>query len=605
VTERYYTASTAFLEALAEAGVRYVFANLGSDHPGLIEALARAQAEGREDTLPKLVVCPHETVALSAAHAYAAVAREPQAVLVHVDAGTQNLGGAVNNAARGRVPVLIFAGSAPYTIEGELPGGRNEFIHWIQDVHDQRGILRNYVKYDNEIRTGRNVRQLVHRAMQIARSEPAGPVYLVGPREVMEEELEPPAADPAAGDPAAGDPAAGDPPAGDATAAATAGAPGYSPVAPAALTSEAAEQIAAALAGAQRPLVITSYLGRDPRAVDELVRLCELLAIPVIESVPNYLNFPADHPLQCGYQWTTRSQDPLLAEADVILAVDSDVPWIEATSRPSPQAAIYCVDVDPLKYQMAMWHVPARLFAAANSRVALQQIHDVVRRQGLADPDAVAARHAEMAAVHDAQRAEWEARERPAGSVITPEYLTACVRDAIAGEDALVLSEAVTSFQIVARHLRLNRPGSLISSGGGSLGWAGGGAVGAKLAAPDRTVVCLVGDGSYLFGVPSSAQWVARRYRTPALTVIYDNHGWRAPKQSTMALHADGAAARGADFNVSFEPAADLAGIARAAGAAHARAVADPAELPSALKEALAAVHDGTSAVLSVQLPPA
>ena len=580
MTDRHYTTSTAFLEALHEAGVRYVFANLGSDHPGLIEALASARAEGRQASIPELVVCPHETVALSAAHAYAAVAREPQAVLVHVDAGTQNLGGAVNNAARGRVPVLIFAGSAPYTIEGELPGGRNEFIHWIQDVHDQRGILRNYVKYDNEIRTGRNVKQLVHRAIQIARSDPAGPVYLVGPREVMEEKLP------------------------DEAGAGT-GAAGYSPVAPSALTADHAEQIAAALAGARRPLLITSYLGRDPGAVDDLVALCELLAIPVIESVPEFLNFPAGHPLHCGYQWTTRKQDPLLAEADVILAIDSDIPWIHVTNRPSPQAAIYCVDVDPLKYQMPMWHVPARLFAAANSRVAVRQIRDVIERRGLADPEAVAARRAEIAAVHDAQRAEWEALEQPADGVITPEYLTACVREAIDGEDALVLSEAVTNFQVVARHLRLSRPGSLISSGGGSLGWAGGGAVGAKLAAPDRTVVCLVGDGSYLFGVPSSAQWVARRYGTPALTVVYDNHGWRAPKQSTLALHGDGVAAAAGDFNVSFEPAADLAGIARAAGGAHARTVADPAELPQALKEALAAVRDGRSAVLSAQLPPA
>ena len=170
-----YTTSTAFLEALAEAGVKYLFANLGSDHPGLIEALAKARAAGREGEFPRLIVCPHETVALSAAHAYASVSREPQAVLVHVDAGTANLGGAVSNAMRGRVPVLIFAGAAPYTLGGELPGSRNEFIHWIQDVHDQRGILRGYVKYDNEIRTGRNVKQLVHRALQIARSEPAGP----------------------------------------------------------------------------------------------------------------------------------------------------------------------------------------------------------------------------------------------------------------------------------------------------------------------------------------------------------------------------------------------------------------------------------------------
>ena len=168
-----YTTSTALLEALAEAGVRYIFANLGSDHPGLIEALAQANAEGRAADLPRLIVCPHETVALSAAHAYASVTGQPQAVFVHVDAGTQNLGGAVSNAMRGRVPVLIFAGAAPFTITGELPAGRNEFIHWIQDVPDQRGILRGYVKYDNEIRTGRNVKQLVHRALQLARSEPA------------------------------------------------------------------------------------------------------------------------------------------------------------------------------------------------------------------------------------------------------------------------------------------------------------------------------------------------------------------------------------------------------------------------------------------------
>src|SRR5712691_13023764 len=186
-----YTTSTAFLEALAEAGVRYIFANLGSDHPGLIEALAQVNADGRAalaggsggssprgSRVPRIIVCPHETVALSAAHAYAMVTGEPQAVIVHVDAGTLNLGG-VSNAMRGRAPVFIFAGAAPYTQEGELPGGRNEFIHWIQDVRDQRGILHNYVKYDNEIRTGRNVKQLVHRALQIARSEPAGPVYLI------------------------------------------------------------------------------------------------------------------------------------------------------------------------------------------------------------------------------------------------------------------------------------------------------------------------------------------------------------------------------------------------------------------------------------------
>ena len=572
--DRYYSTSSAFLEALAEAGIRYMFANLGSDHPGLIEALAQARAGERRAGLPELIVCPHETVALSAAHAYAAVSGQPQAVLVHVDSGTQNLGGAVNNAARGRVPVLIFAGSAPYTIEGELPGSRNEFIHWIQDVHDQRGILRNYTKYDNEIRTGRNVKQLVHRALQIARSEPAGPVYLIGPREVMEEQIEPYTADPAQ----------------------------YSPVAPAALSPGVTAEIATALARARRPLVVTGYLGRDTAAVAELVALCDLLAIPVIESAPHHMNFPADHPMHSGYQWTTKDQNPVLAEADVILAIDGDVPWIHVTSKPAPDAKIYCVDIDPLKSQMPMWHIPARRFAAANSGLALGQIATFVRENNLVDAALVDERRTEATARHDGQRAERDLREQPEAGTITPQYLTACVRDALAGEDALFLSEAITNFEVVAEHLRASRPGSLIGSGGGSLGWAGGGAVGAKLAAPDKTVVCLVGDGSFLFGVPSSAQWVARRYGTPALTVIYNNRGWKAPKMSALAVHPRGAAAEADDFNVSFEPAADLPGVAAAAGGAFAANVTDPAELPGVLTGALAAVHSGRSAVVAAHL---
>ncbi len=570
-----YTTSTAFLEALAEAGVRYIFANLGSDHPGLIEALAQVNAEGRAAEFPRIIVCPHETVALSAAHAYAMVTGEPQAVIVHVDAGTLNLGG-VSNAMRGRVPVFVFAGAAPYTQEGELPGGRNEFIHWIQDVRDQRGILRNYVKYDNEIRTGRNVKQLVHRALQIARSEPAGPVYLTSPREVMEEQVEPYTVDRA----------------------------DFEPVAPMALTDAVAAEIATALAQARRPLIVTSYLGRDPAAVPKLVELSELLAIPVLESMAYHVNFPADHKLHAGFQYHTVAPNPVLAQADVILVIDSDVPWIPAVNRPSAEAAIYYLDVDPLKPQMSMWHVPARRFAAASSRLAVEQITSFVRDNILIDA-AVEVRRIEVMEASQARRAALDALEQPGSDgVITAQYLTACVRRLLADEDALVLTEVVTNSKTVADHLRPNRPGSVIHHGGGSLGWAGGAAVGAKLAAPDRTVVCLVGDGSFLFGVPSSAQWVARRYGTPALTVIYDNRGWAAPRFSTLQVHPDGAAAKADDFHVSFEPEADLPGVARAAGGAYGVTVSDPGELPGVLKDALAVVHGGRSAVVSVHLPP-
>jgi acetolactate synthase-1/2/3 large subunit len=575
MTDARYTTSTAFLEALREAGIRCAFANLGSDHTGIIEAYSQAARLGTLDQFPELVLCPHESVALSAAHGYAQVSGEPQAVLVHVDCGTQNLGGAIHNAARGRVPVLIFAGLSPMTQQGELPGSRTEFIHWLQDSADQRGMLRGYAKHDQEIRTGRNVKQIVHRAVQIARSEPAGPVYLTAAREVLEEELPP-------------QPAQGD---------------WWDPVAPAALADGVADEIAAAVVAAEAPLVVTSYLGRDPAAVAGLTRLCELAAIGVLESVPMRVNFPADHPLHLGYQWNSPQQNQVLAGADLILVLGSDVPWIPSHNRPAPGARCYVIDVDPLKAQLPLWHVPATRYALADLAIAAGQLASRLDRPGRLDPAAVAARAARLRAVHDEQRAQWAAREAaPADGTITPEYLIACVRHA-APAGTLFLTEAITNYQVVSEHLRAGRPGALLGSGGGSLGWSGGAAVGAKLAAPDRTVVSLVGDGSYLFGVPSSAQWMARRYQAPSLTVIFDNQGWKAPSLSTLAVHPAGELAAGG-FAASFQPEADLAEVAAAAGGAYARTVTAAPRLPETLREALAQVAAGRSAVVSVHVPP-
>ena len=324
-------------------------------------------------------------MALSAAHGCAQVSGEPQAVLVHTDCGTQNLGGAIHNASRGRVPVLIFAGQSPMTQEGELPGTRSEHIHWLQDTADQRGMLRGYAKYDHEIRTGRNVKQLVHRAMQIARSEPSGPVYLVAAREVLEEPLPP------------------QPPPGY----------GWDPVAPAALADEVADEVAAALEDARAPLVVTSYLGRDRAAVAELVRLCERAAVGVVESVPAAVNFPDDHPLHLGYQWNRPEQNPVLAEADVILVLGSDVPWIPSHNRPDGSARSYVIDADPLKERMPLWHVPARRYARADLATAVRQVGDRLARRGRLDQAAVQARAARVRATHDAQRERWAAAERP------------------------------------------------------------------------------------------------------------------------------------------------------------------------------------------------
>jgi acetolactate synthase-1/2/3 large subunit len=570
-----YTAGTALIEALSEAGVSFIFANLGSDHPAIIESLAEASATGRP--APKLITCPNEMVALSAAHGFAQVTERAQAVLVHVECGTQALAGALHNAAKGRVPVLIFAGASPFTQEGELRGSRNEFIQWIQDVFDQRGLARGYVRYDNEIRTGRNIKQMVYRAMQFARSDPKGPVYLMAAREVLEEEIPPIAARPE----------------------------NWPPLAPCALPASEVDAIVADLLKARAPLVVTSYLGRNPDAVSKLIRLCERLGVGVLESVPGYVNYPADDSLYQGNQWNEPEQNRALEAADLVLVIDSDVPWIPTINKPRDDAVIYQIDVDPLKEQMPLWQIPARRVFRADAATALTQIIeglDAVR----IDDELVKTRRAHYARLSEERRRKLLLAERLEGDVITPEYLTACVRRHI-DRDTIVLNEGITNYGTIIDHLGAIRAGHMFTSGGGSLGWNGGAAIGVKLACPDKTVVCLTGDGSYMFSVPSSVHWIARRYQTPFLQIIYNNRGWKAPKLSTLAIHSDGyarkAANRNEDIGVSFDPPPDYSAIAAAAGGAFAQIVRRPEELDSALAEALNAVRqERRCAVLDVWL---
>jgi len=567
-----YTTSTAFLEALQEAGVSYIFANLGSDHPAIIESLAQAQKDNQK--LPKLIICPHEMVAMSAAHGYAQITGEPQAVIVHVECGTQNIGGAIHNAFKGRVPVLVFAGASPYTQENELTGSRNEFIHWIQDVFDQRGIMRGYSKYDNEIRTGKNVKQLVHRAIQFAKSDPPGPVYLMGPREVMEEQTEP----------------------------VTINTDLWEPISPSAIPPKSVKELVDDLVKAKNPLIVTSYLGRNPEAVENLVELSKRLAIPVIESVSNAMNFPADNPMHWGHQWNTAGQNELLAGADFVLVLDSDVPWIPMKNKPADDATVYYIDIDPLKEEMPLWYIPSKRFFKADTQVALQQINEYLESRSLVDEKTVAKRWENNAEIYARQSKENLLLEELAEDVITPAYLTACVREII-DEDTIVLNEGISNYQTICTHIGTKKPGTLHGSGAGSLGWNGGAAIGMKLANPDKTVVSLTGDGSFLFSIPSVVHWMAKRYGTPFLTVIYNNSGWKSPKLSTLGVHPEGVANEMDQFYVNFDPPADLAKIAEAAGNAYAQTVKKPSELKAALKKAMKMVKEGRTAVVDVYIP--
>jgi acetolactate synthase I/II/III large subunit len=554
------TASAAILQALQEAGVAYIFANFGSDHPALIEAIAEARALGRP--IPAVVTCPNEMVAMTCAHGYAQLTGRAQAVVVHVDCGTQSLGGAVHNAAKARVPVFVFAGLSPFTQAGEGRGSRNEFIQWIQDVYDQRGIVRQYMKYDNELRSARNVKEIVHRSLQFAHSDPKGPVYLVGAREVMEEEIEAVAIDVA----------------------------DWPPIAPAPLADSAVAGLVDAIQKAMKPLIVTSYLGRNPATVAELTSFCRRLGVGVLESVPSAVNYPHNDPLYQGNHWNHPFQNRALAEADFILVIDSDVPWIPTINKPNDKATIAIIDVDPLKQSTPLWYIKARQCYRADAATALAQLNAALDRIEIDEP-AAERRRRHYAERHRERTAELARLEAPSSDIVTPEYLTACVRRQV-GLEAIVLNEGITNYPAICDHMAREKPGTMFASGGGSLGWSGGAAIGMKLAAPDKTLVILTGDGSYMFSAPSAVHWMARRYRTPFLQIIYNNRGWKAPKFSTFAVHPDGFASRAEDLDLSFDPPPDYSGIAAAAGGAFARIIKRPEDVEAGVAEGLRVLRE-------------
>ncbi|KAF8525690.1 thiamine diphosphate-binding protein [Gautieria morchelliformis] len=568
-----FTTSTVFLKTLADAGITHAFVNWGSDHPAMLEDIERQRLENGQ-ALPRIVTCPNEMVALSCAQGYAQVTGRPAAVFIHVDVGTQALGGAVHNVDRCRTPVLIYAGAAPFTLNGELRGSRNEFIFWLQDCVDQPAIVRQYMRQTTQINSGKNVHQVVMRALQRAQSDPQGPVYLWARREIMEQALDPE------------------------EFAIPLQSSKWAPVERAPISSRVAALIASALATAERPLIVTSYLGRNPRTVPLLVELSERLAIPVYASCPTSVCFPMSHPHFVGLSYGM-GVNKWLREADVILVMDSDIPWIPWHNKPRHGARIFHIDVDVLKQNMGMFHIDAEITAQADGELALNALlQEIDKARSLNDLET--ARQHNMASSHEQWLKELADAENPSKSPsITVPHVMSALRTGLPAK-TLFLNEGISNYIPVWTHLRPTRPGSAYTSGASSLGWGLGAAIGAsigKAAIPgsndNEFIALVVGDGSFLFGVPSSAYWIARRYDTPFLTVVLNNGGWKSPKLSMLGVHPAGAAskAKSPDLNVTFGPEApDYSQIAAAAGGAWARRITRPDEVEGAIREATEAV---------------
>src|SRR3979411_647228 len=335
-----------FLEGLVDLGVDYIFANLGTDHVSLIEEMARWDKEGRRH--PEMILCPHEVVAVHMAGGYALATGRGQAVLVHVDAGTANACMAIQNLFRYRLPVMLFAGRAPHTLHGELPGSRDTYVHFVQDPFDIASIVRPYVKWEYSLPSGIVVKEALARASAFAQSDPPGPVYMMLPRETLAEQWD------------------------DADMPAYPSAR-YGGVHTGGIEPARVDAIAQALMAAENPIALTAYLCRQPPAVAMPDRLGRTCGIRVAEFNSIDLNMPQDSPCFAGFD-----PPPLLETADLGLLLDFDVPYIPQYAKRAGAIKWIQIDIDPLKSDFPMWGFPTDKRIQGDCATVLQQVLEAV-----------------------------------------------------------------------------------------------------------------------------------------------------------------------------------------------------------------------------------
>ena len=560
MSDKQQMTAEAYLGRLAERGVDYIFANAGTDFAPIIEAISRSG--GRK--IPKFITVPHENVAMGMAHGYYRASGKLAGVMVHVTVGTGNTINGLMNAARDNVPLLLAAGRTPLTETGHI-GSRNRSIHWGQEAFDQGGLVREFVKWDYELRAGQPVETLVDRALDIAMSEPRGPVYMTLPREVLAE-------------PAVAARRNNKRPLG---------------ATPTQAARSALEEAAALIAKAELPLIVTASGGRTPEAFAELTALAEEFALPVVQSEARDFNLSTDHAMNIGFepgQW--------LSKADVILVIDSIVPWIPRMHSPRPDAKVIHISADPLASRFPFREIETDLLITGAPRAALRLLRECLAGSARAKNGAADGRRKTIAAA----REEMAAKKKKLIETVKdqtpvhPAWLAHCINQ-VKSEDAIIISE----LGVPVPFLHLTKPrsymGGLLSGG---LGFGMGAGLGAKLAAPEREVIVTVGDGSYMFGNPLPYHYVGRAENLSTLTIITNNMMWGAVRQATLDVYPEGTAAKANAMPLTeLKPPPDYEKVIETCGG-YGEKVESPAKVLSALERGLDAVRSGTPATLNV-----
>ena len=480
-----YRGKQIFMETLIAEGVRHIFGNPGTTELPVMDSL-------RDYPQLEYVLCLQEAVAVSMADAYAIASDTVGVVNLHVAPGLGNGLGSVYNAWEGGTPLLITAGQQDHRMRLREP----------VLGHDLVAMAAPLTKWSVEAQSADELPLILHRAFKIAREAPTGPVFVALPIDVMEERTEHP------------------------------------PIAPSGLfaqtTPDAAgvAQVAERALGAKQPMIVCGDEVARAGAGDALISLAERIGAAVYYDVlPARLNFPTHH--SNFRDRMVRDQKLIRATfegADLILLIGGEFfeeVWFADADPFPPGAAV--VGIEPVASRLGRnYRVDYGLVGDVG--ITLQALDQAI--EAAAD-QAYVAKVAARQAVHVETREKAHARqrskaaERAGNRAMSTAALMAELASALP-PNASVCNESITASPDLLQTLDLARREDYIASRGGGIGQGLPGAIGMKIAYPDRPVIALSGDGSALYTI--QALWTAAHHRIPVVFLILNNGAYRILK---------------------------------------------------------------------------
>jgi acetolactate synthase-1/2/3 large subunit len=525
-------------DALRAAGVRYAFTVPGESFLGLLEGL--------RDAGIRVIATRHEGGAAFMAEAHGQLTGRPAVALGTRAVGAANLAIGIHTARQDSAPMFVLVGQVERGLRG-----REAF----QEI-DQAATIGGLAAHAAELTSLAEMPQAVGDAVRAALGGRPGPAYLSVPEDLIDEEL------PAGTTPDTSRPA---------------------PPRPEPDDVRAALQF---LACAKRPLILAGGGVLRARTSSDLLRLAELLRVPVVAGWRRGDVISNDHPLylgMAGYGSPAVVRERIAA-ADALLVLGCRLSEITSFgySIPAEGQAWMHVDLEPLERAGLP---PAERTIHADARAFLRAAVSRLQ-EGVLDAAGADARQS----VNDTDRAAWETAtaaddEDWSGPGAHPAHVVATARR-ILPDDAIVTTDAGNFGLWVARHFRFRRPGTFLGPTSGAMGYALPAAIAAGLVHRDRTVVAFAGDGG--FAMTMSELETAVREKVKVIAVVFDNE-----RYGTIRMHQDRRAGEDGGIATDLGPI-DFAGIARACGGRGIRVESDAA-FEQALRQAMA--NDRTTVI--------